>query len=74
MSINFSDDFVIRGTTIIDILESGEELDLEIKENLLSFLNNWLNDYIFEHLHNLINLIKVLLMNKIFTRFYNLYE
>ena len=31
VSINFSDDFVIRGTTIIDILESGEELDLEIE-------------------------------------------
>ena len=31
ISVNFSDDFVIRGTTIIDILESGEELDLEIE-------------------------------------------
>ena len=31
VSINFSDDFVIRGTTIIDILESGEELDLEVE-------------------------------------------
>ena len=31
VSVNFSDDFVIRGTTIIDILESGEELDLEVE-------------------------------------------
>ena len=38
---------------------ADEALDLETKEDLLSFLSNWLNDYIFEHLHDLINLVKL---------------
>ena len=32
---------------------------MESKENLLNFLNNWLENYISEQLNDLINLIKL---------------
>ncbi len=38
---------------------ADESLKTEMKENLLSFLNNWLNNYISEELYDLINLIKL---------------
>ena len=38
---------------------SDEALEIEPKENLYSFLNNWLDQHIFEELQDLINLIKL---------------
>ncbi len=38
---------------------ADEGLDLESKDNLLNFLNNWLENYISEQLNDLINLIKL---------------
>ena len=43
---------------------SDEALEFEAKEELLNFLNDWLNDHIYEQLNDLINLVKLENKNK----------
>ena len=38
---------------------ADEALDLDAKGNLLSFLNNWLSQHIFQELRDLVNLVKL---------------
>ena len=38
---------------------ADEAIKVEVKENLSAFLNEWLDKYIFDELHDLINLVKL---------------